>query len=230
MQNFQIVTSWNTEGPRSILSVLSSLKCLRLPEERRCHCSPLNRPSPSAPPSLPPFPLPHISTFQHTDTVTARTDFHSEAHGQWAGLPATGRMPPLWFSHCCTMTNWDYRRGWALMRGHASGLPGHSCLQRIPRQSASYWCRTGIVRKSSLKSTHWDLAHCVCPLWHSMKVSSVNTMLMHPVFPADIWSLRESTTICEKMTRAKQHLWTINNRWECYPSMRTVTSNSVFSQ
>lgn len=44
--------------------------------------------------SLPPPPLPHISTFQHTDTVTARTDFHSEAHGQWTGRPAAGNMPP----------------------------------------------------------------------------------------------------------------------------------------
>lgn len=30
----------------------------------------------------PALPLPHISTFLHTDTVTARTDFHSGAHGQ----------------------------------------------------------------------------------------------------------------------------------------------------
>lgn len=45
--------------------------------------------------SLPPFPLPHISTFQHTDTVTARTDFHSKAHGQWAACQPLAICPPV---------------------------------------------------------------------------------------------------------------------------------------
>lgn len=98
---------------------------------QRCRAAVL---TPSYPRSLPPpLPLPLISTFQHTDTVTARADFHRGAHGQWAGrlvspLPA---VRTLWLSHCCTMTNWDYCRGCARR---------HSRIQRTSRPPASYSC------------------------------------------------------------------------------------------
>lgn len=45
---------------------------------------------PSSPPSGPlPLPLPHISTFQHPDTVTAGTRFHSKALAGRAASPAS---------------------------------------------------------------------------------------------------------------------------------------------
>lgn len=144
---------------------------------------------PLLPPSISSPPHQHIPTHWHCNSQ----DRFSQ-RGTWSVSRPASRWPyaPLWFSHCCTMTNWDYCGGWALMRGHASGLQGHSCLKRIPWRSASYWCT--IVRKSLLKSTQCDLAHFVWPLWYSVKASSVDTMLTHPVFPADICSYRESTT------------------------------------
>lgn len=103
--------------------------------------------------SLPPLPLPHISTFQHSDTVTARPDFHNVAHGQWADLPAAGRMP-LRFPHCCS---------------DKLGLLRDSGYRGIHAHREQSLC---VI----LTSPNWDVRVCIMVcftvnhVWHWMKV------------------------------------------------------------
>lgn len=127
-----------------------------------------------------PSSTPHISTFQHTDTVTARPDFHSEAHGQWADLPAS-RWPyaPLWFSHSCTMTNWDYYTVCAVVGNILQACRGIHAYRKYPVSVIYMHDRCEILKRAL-----WFVSLFVLSGVFSEGVCSVYTMLMHLGFPA----------------------------------------------
>lgn len=140
--------------------------------------------------SLPPLPLPLISTFQHTDTVT------EGRFPQWGTWSASR---PAICPHCDSHIAAQWQTGITAEAFMLTEITQAVCIMLVHSRNTS--AEFFLVKTLALKHAFWVFSLCV----HSMKVLCSWHNANAPGFScSDIWSFKENSTICEKMTRGKQ--------------------------